>query len=347
MKPFNILRNEAGDGGDGGGGSSNAGQAQGGAGAAASGSGGTSTSLLAGDQSQANAANGGNASTGTAAANSQSGNASQAGAFDFRTLIGDDGKFVAGYQDKLPDNLKEHGKHFSKYADPLQALQHTLNLQQLLGQKADAVVIPGADAPKEAWAPVLKRLGVPDSPEGYGLKVPENLPEGVKVDEAELKEFATFAHGLGLTPQQVAKLQEFDLGRAAKSVSGSAEQAQAIEAQEFTKQKEILTKEWGNGPEAIKKNALAERAALTFGFSPEEVKSDPLFRNARFVMTLARAGAAMSEDTLVKGSDLNSTGGLKARASDVINNPQNPMYAKYWAGDEGVNNQVRNWMRAG
>ena len=265
-------------------------------------------------------------------------------------MIGDDGKFVPGYQDKLPDGLKEHGKHFSKYGDPLQALQHTLNLQQLLGQKADAVVIPGADAPKEAWAPVLKRLGVPDSPEGYGLKVPDKLPDGVKVDEAELKEFATFAHGLGLTPQQVAKLQEFDLTRASKSVAGSAEAAATLEAQEFSKQKEILTKEWGNGPEAVKKNALAQRAALTLGFTPEEVSGDnalPLFRNARFVMAMARAGAAMSEDTLVKGSDLNTAGGLKAKAQDVINNPQNPMYAKYWAGDEDVNNQVRNWMRTG
>ena len=92
---------------------------------------------------------------------------------------------------------------------------------------------------------------------------------------------------------------------------------------------------------------MAERAALTFGFTPEEMKSDPLFRNARFVMTLARAGAAMSEDTLVKGSDVNTSGGMKARAMDVINNSNNPLYAKYWAGDEDIGNQVRYWMKAG
>lgn len=330
MKPFTFRFNEAGDSGEGNGGGSPAGNA-----------GASGGSLLASGEAGAALAQGGQAQVAQGSQNAG------AGAFDFRSLIGDDGKFVPGYQDKLPDNLKEHGKHFAKYTDPVQALQHTLNLQQLLGQKADAVVIPAADAPKEAWAPVLKRLGVPDSPEGYNLKVPENLPDGVKVDPAELKEFATFAHTLGLTPQQVAKLQEFDLGRAAKSVSGSAAQTAAIEAQEFTKQKEILTKEWGNGPEALKKNALAQRAALTFGFTAEEVESDPLFRNAKFVMTLARAGAAMSEDTLVKGTDLNSAGGLKARASDVINNPQNPLYKKYWAGDEETNNQVRNWMIAG
>jgi len=330
MKPFTFRYNEEGgqgEGGSGGGSASNAGQ-------------GGQSLLGQGSQGQAPAQGG------QTPGSQGQGNAGT-GAFDFRSLIGDDGKFVPGYVEKLPDNLKEHGQHFAKYSDPLQALQHTLNLQQLLGKKADAVVIPGADAPPEAWAPVLKRLGVPDSPDGYGLKVPENLPDGVKVDEAELKEFATFAHGIGLTPQQVAKLQEFDLARATKSVAGSAEQAAALEAQEFAKQKDLLTKEWGNGPEAVKKQALAERAALTFGFTPEEVKSDPLFRNARFVMTLARAGAAMSEDSLAKGSDLNSAGGLRAKAQDVISNPNNPLYKKYWDGDEDVNNQVRNWMRAG
>lgn len=262
-------------------------------------------------------------------------------------MIGDDGRFAADWVTKLPDELKEHATHFAKYGTPLQALQHTLSLSQLLGKKSDAVVIPGADASKDEWAPVLKRLGVPDSPDGYGLKVPDKLPEGVTVNPEELKEFATFAHGLGLTPQQVAKLQEYDIGRAGKSVEGSAAQAAAQEAEVFKAQAELLTKEWGNGNEAIQKKALAERAALTFGFTPEEMKSDPLFRNARFVMTLARAGAAMSEDTLVKGSDVNSSGGMKARAMDVINNPQNPLYRKYWDGDEDTGNQVRHWMTAG
>lgn len=322
MKQFTILRNEEGDlSGDGGGGSALSG-----------------ASLLSSSQVT---------SAATASATDSTQPPTQGGgSFDFRSVIGDDGRFAANWVDKLPEELKSHAAHFSKYGTPIQALEHTLSLSQLLGKKSDAVVIPAADASKEDWAPVLKRLGVPDSPDGYGLKVPEKLPEGVRVNEAELKEFATLAHGLGLTPQQVAKLQEYDLGRAGKSLASSAEQAQAYEEQEFAKQKEILTKEWGNGPEAIKKNALAERAAMTFGFTAEEVANDPLFRNARFVMTLARAGAAMSEDTLVKGSDLQSSGGMKARAMDVINNPQNPLYKKYWDGDEDVANQVRSWMTA-
>lgn len=345
MKQFNILRNESDDGGDGGGGGA---PDLSGAGNAPAISTNNERSLITPAQSQAAAPAHGIQNQVPAAATPQGGQPPQtATAFDFRSLIGDDGKFVQGFQDKLPEGLQEHAKHFAKYTDPRHVFEANVNLQQLLGQKANAVVIPDADAPPEAWAPVLKRLGVPDSPEGYNLKVPDKLPEGVSVDAESLKEFGAFAHGIGLTPQQVSKLQEFDIGRATKGAAGSAEQAQAIEAKHFDDQKAILAKEWGNGQEATKKQALAERAALTFGFQPEEIQSDPLFRNARFVMTLARAGAAMSEDTLVKGADVNSMAGLKAKAQDVISNPSNPLYKKYWDGDEGVANQVRGWMRAG
>jgi hypothetical protein len=330
MKPFTILRNEAGE-GDGGGGTASGGGAQGGASLLEQGEAGSA-------QAQATQTLGGEGTQ-----DGQGG----ASSFDFRSLIGDDGRFVSGYHEKLPENLREHAKHFQKYTDPIQALQHTLNLQQLLGQKANAVVIPDATAPREAWDPVLKKLGVPDSPDGYGLKAPDNLPEGVTVSPEELQGFATLAHEIGLTPQQVAKLQEYDLGRAGKSASSSAEQAAAIEAQELDKQREVLKKEWGTGQDADKKRALAERAALTFGFTPDEVKADPLFRNARFVMTLARAGAAMSEDSLASGENAGLGGGLKHKANDIINNPNNPLYKRYWDGDEEVNNQVRNWMRAG
>lgn len=318
---FNIPQNEAGDDSGGGGGAAVADTA------AAS----QPASLL------------GSSTPATPAPSNPQPPAGQAGAFDFRQLVGDDGNFAPDFHSKLPEDLKG----LEKFRSPKQLLEGYRNLETLMGKKADAVVIPRADAPKEDWAPVLKRLGVPDSPDGYGLKVPENLPEGVSVNPAELKEFATFAHGLGLTPQQVSKLQEFDIGRAGKQVAGGAAQAQALAQQEFASQQDVLNKAWGNGNERTQKAALAERAALTFGFTQDEVKSDPLFRNAKFVMALARAGAAMSEDTLVKGSEVNSAGGMKAKGLDIINNPQNPLYKAYHDGSEDVRLQVQSYLRAG
>jgi hypothetical protein len=332
MKNFNILRNESSEdaGGGGGGGSS-----------------GGSASLLD-TQASASQGEGSGATQGTQAEGAQGTGGSTNQAFDFRALIGDDGRFTPDFHQKLPDNLKEHAAHFSKYQTPLHALEHTLNLQQLLGKKADAVVIPGADASREEWAPVLAKLGVPDSLEGYNLKVPDKLPEGVQINEDELKHFAGVAHEIGLTPQQVAKLQEYDIARAQKAGEGFQQQALELERVEFEKQAKLLEKEFGTGPEAEKKQVLAERAALTFGFSPEDISGgNALFRNAQFVSMLAKVGAAMPEDSLVSGDNANTTGGMKAKAKDVINNPQNPLYKRYWDGDQDVQRQVQDWMRNG
>lgn len=317
---FNILRNEAGDGGEGGGGS-----------------GGGQT--LLGDQGQ-----GGGGQQQQQQSQQQQGG----GSFNFRDLVGDDGNFVPNYHEKLPEGLKEHSAHFLKYKDPMQALQHTLNLQQILGKKADAVVIPGADASADEWAPVLKKLGVPDegTPEAYGIKKPDELPPGVEWNDEHVKQFATLAKEIGLTPQQAAKLMAFDTSRAGEMATNFRDKVSGFEEAEFKKQGDILTKEWGTGPEAEKKKSLASRAALTFGFTAEEIGTDPLFRNARFVMTLARAGALMSEDTLARGNNSNAGGDLKAKAMDVINNPQNPLHKRYHAGDEEANQIVRGWFKA-
>lgn len=267
------------------------------------------------------------------------------GKFDFRTLIGDDGKFVADYYKRLPENLREHADHFKKYGDPIHALQHTLNLQQLLGKKSEAVTIPAADAPKEEWAPLLKKLGVPDSPEGYNLKVPDDLPHGIKVDEAEIKQFAGFAHEIGLTPQQVAKLQEYDLTRTTKQLEGNVDLARTEEVRILAEQQEILTKEWGNGPDADQKKQVAIRAALTLGFNSDDIGDHPLFRNAEFVKAMYRAGALMSEDKLVGADATSGPVSNRAKANDIITNSSNPLYKRYWDGDESVVASVRSMMK--
>ena len=271
------------------------------------------------------------------------------GEFDIRTLISDDGKWVDGWVDKLPEGLAEHKKHFSKYQTPLHALQHTHNLQQLVGKKADAVVIPDADADAEAWKPVREKLGVPEDAAGYGLTVPEELPEGVSVTQEQVDAFAGLAHEIGLTPAQVAKLQQFDIQRAEGAVEGGAAQAADIEAKAFQEQKEILSKAWGSGPEATKNHALAERAALTAGFQADEIRgdnADPIFRNAKVVMAFAKLGAMMSEDRLASGGEGSPNTG-QAAALDIIQNDQNPLHKKYHAGDEGVRAQVQQMLKQG
>ena len=297
-----------------------------------SGGGGGSTLLGGGGESQQSQQQG----------QQQQQNPGSSDAFDFRTLVGEDGKFVQGYHDKLPEKFREHATHFSKYGTPLQVLEHTLNLQQLLGSKANAVVIPGEGATPEQVATFREKLGVPELPSGYNIQKPDKLPEGVEWSQERVDSFTKLAHEISLTPQQVAKLQEFDLNGQASQAQGFKEKLLHIEQTELSKQSERLTKEWGNGPDFTKKKELAERAAITAGFSPEDLGANPIFRNADVVMAFARIGALMSEDTLAKGAAAGGYNNSQSEADDIIKNPNNPLHARYWKGEEDVVRMVQS-----
>ena len=54
-----------------------------------------------------------------------------------------------------------------------------VNAQSMIG--ADKVAIPGKHATDEDWGEVYRRLGRPDTPEGYELV--NEVPEGVEAND--------------------------------------------------------------------------------------------------------------------------------------------------------------------
>lgn len=332
IQRFNFLFNEAGDAG-GGGGSADSGAAAGAAGAGASAG---STTLLGG----------GDPPAGSPPAGSPSGSPpSSAAKGAWGGLVQEDGTFSEAWWEKDPD-LKEHGAHLSKFKGVKDALVSGINLQGLLGKKADAVLIPGPDSPPDVIAKFREKLGVPENPEGYGLKKPDNLPEGVTWDEARVKDFSKLAHDLSLTPQQVAKLQEWDMTQAVGSSARTQEAIIATEKAELQKQETKLSEAWGNGADFTKNKELATRAAVTAGFTVEQLGSDPIFRNADVVKAFAKLGSLMSEDTLAKGATNAGYNDGYSKSMDIINNPQNPFYSRYHNGDEAVRGMVQQGLRA-
>lgn len=345
IRKFNIFYNDAGDaGGSGGGGAggtgsggagTDAGQAggtQGGAGA----DGGATGTLLGGAQSQAGGAHNAGGAAGTEASGAPKG--------AWGGLVQEDGTFSEAWWEKDPE-LKEHGAHLSKFKSVKDALKSNINLQTVLGKKADAVIIPGPDSPKDVVDKFREKLGIPESPDGYGLKKPDKLPDGVEWDDANVKEFQKLAHEIGITPQQAQKLLQFDLARAEKGTAATQAAIIATEKAELKKQEEILTKEWGSGADFTKNRELAVRAAITAGFTMEQLESDPIFRNASVVKAMAKLGSLMSEDTLAKGAENGGYNDGHSKAMDIISNPQNPYYARYHNGDEAVRSMVQEGLR--
>lgn len=320
-----FLRNEeGGDGGDGGGGT---------------GEGQDSTIFGQGNDGQSQEGEGQQSSS--SQANSKGGD------FSFGSLLDDEGNFVPDWIDRLPeaqrDKFKENSKHYGKYKNPIHALEHTHSLQTLLGSKAEAMVMPAQDAPKEEWDAFFTKLGRPETPEGYNFTAPEGLHESIKFSEEDAKQFTNLAHEIGLTPQQVARLATYDMERMNAMAESNETEAQEITANHLAENKKTLEKSWGSGNDFSEKLEIARRAAMTFGYDSEALQSNPIFANAEVLMMLEKAGTGMREDQLVQGDD-GSNASFKAKANDIINNEANPEYKKYWAGDEATVDKVRTWM---
>lgn len=71
---------------------------------------------------------------------------------------------------------------------------------------ADKVTLPGEKATPEERAAFYEKLGRPKTADEYGFKVPDNIPAGVRVDEAGIKGVAQLMHEAGLSKQQAQSI---------------------------------------------------------------------------------------------------------------------------------------------
>jgi hypothetical protein len=70
----------------------------------------------------------------------------------------------------------------------------------------NSVRLPKEDADAEDLNAFYNKLGRPEDPKGYELVLPENLPEGVQVDDKLVDWFKDTAHKAGLSKTQATKL---------------------------------------------------------------------------------------------------------------------------------------------
>jgi hypothetical protein len=187
----------------------------------------------------------------------------------------------------LPPELRE-APSLAKFADPAALAKSYSELETLIGRKG--VVVPGDKDGPEAHARFRQALGVPDKPEGYQFQRPEGVPEAAWNAEGA-KQFATWAHELGLTPQQAQGLAE-RFGR----MQGEAAQraAEGIEP-DGRKMEDVLRSEWGAKYDA--QVEVAKRAAKQFGDAAALDALEAKVGGAAMVRMFARIGEALGEDT--------------------------------------------------
>lgn len=123
----------------------------------------------------------------------------------------------------IPEEIRGH-KSLEHIQDVGALAKSYVNAQSMIG--ADKVAIPGKHATDEDWGEVYRRLGRPDSPEGYELV--NEMPEGAVAVDEMLDGFRGAAHDAGLSPQQAQKLLGWYngfLGEMTQGDEGQAEQA--------------------------------------------------------------------------------------------------------------------------
>ncbi len=308
MKMNRVLFEEAngGDGGTaggtGGGGAAGSSMFNGGANGAASGA-------------NAGAGAGQGAAAGQAASGGQGNGAAAAAGTSpawFAEVFSADGSINHAALDRAPDSVKKFAETHKQYKTA-EALFHGLgHNKSLVGAKALSRLAP--DAPQEArdqQSKVLREvLGVPDKPEGYGLKKPDNLPEGVQWDDAVVGKYAAVMHKHNVSPEAVKELVALNLevegGRAAAGPLEAQKQMQA----EFTALDSGL-------PAGVTRDQFMARATqgLTLaskltGISVEELKAGT--RTARDVKLFHAMAEMAGEDKLAGAAA--STGGVDHEA---------------------------------
>lgn len=208
-----------------------------------------------------------------------------------------EGEPVADWRKDLPEDL---AKTAQKFTSPVEALKSYRELERRLGR---SVTLPGQDATDEERAAFYKKLGVPDDPSKYEVKLPEDLPDELKPTEQGEKNIEAFKaamHKAGATPAAVQAAVDTYYGMLKEVM----EESRASAEREYEKTVAELEREWGQdykanveyGKRMIREFDPDRRFALFL--EKTEVGGKTLDNHPEVVRFFAKAGRAMTEDTV-------------------------------------------------
>lgn len=242
-------------------------------------------------------------------------------------ILAEDGSFQNGWVEKLPEDLKGEAATLARFPKLDELARSYIHARKQLSAKTPTY--PGDDAKPEEIAAWRKVAGVPEGPEGYGIKI-EGLPEGQELDKDLVQAFAQTAHELHLSPVQAQKLAQWWTAKQGEALGQvSAKQQESIAMQEAQ-----LRREWGDSFDAnVRKVKLA---AATLGLD----LSDPVIgNNIELGRALVKVHGLLGEDKIMRSDEAGLPRSGKEMGMDIINNASNPHHKAYY-GKEGPERQA-------
>lgn len=231
------------------------------------------------------------------------------------------------------EKLREFAARFTAPAD---LAKTALEFRQKL---SNAVILPGKDASEEEVAEFHGRLGVPRSPDGYRIELPDDLPDGLvptDEDEARINSFFQAMHKAGATPATVqTAIDWYYEGLQVAVARANAEVAQAKQASEAA-----LRKEWGGDYDRnleVAKRAVAEFGGQEFAefLDGSVVGGVAVGDRPEFVRAFAAIGLRMGESGIHLGMD----GGAQPAAEEQLKDLTSQIHD---ALDRGHSDRVRS-----
>jgi hypothetical protein len=133
------------------------------------------------------------------------------------SYIGDDGTFKEGWQEKyVPQEYRHLTQVFSGIKTPADMAKMIGNQNATISRQGKGIFPPGEHANEFEIAEFNRAIGVPESPEGYTLTIPDEVKQYYQ-DEELIAEAKTSLHKLGLTPKQFAGVMALDAQRMQKA----------------------------------------------------------------------------------------------------------------------------------
>jgi len=201
----------------------------------------------------------------------------------------------------LPEDVKGNTM-WSKFKDIGEFAKSMTELNSLVGKKGD---IPKPDADQAEWDDFYSKLGRPEKPSDYGIKLKDGL-----VGEEKLNHALELAHKAGLSPKQtdilINGLQDMQLEDGKTSYQNYQESLQ----QEATK----LEEAWGNGMDDMIETVTRFQKSLGVF---ELFESKGLNTDADLLILMGNLAGKLSEDPMVGQSLANTNAGLDNQIIEI------------------------------
>lgn len=236
----------------------------------------------------------------------------------------------------------------ASYKDVQSIIKALAHAQHKLG---NVIPVPPKDAKPEDRQAVLNKLydaGLlarpPATPEGYGIKKPESLPEGIQWDDELAQQLAATLHKHGMPAEAASELLQLHVASLAKQQQAfKIEQEQALAA---------LKQEFGEEFESAKEQV--RRIAKQIFRSPEEVEfynRIGLGNHPLFLGPLMRIAKQMKADSSYAPGAQHSQPAVTpqqafAELQAISTDPKHPMYARYKQNDPDVLAYITNLYKA-